>query len=77
MTPEISNLDFPVATTIRQALHQHNDVAQALLREQMSEDEFVSHRVDIYLQTLEIAMHAGLEEAGAKEIALLESLTGL
>lgn len=43
----------------------------------MTEDEFVSHRVDVYLQSLETAMHNCYDEAGAKEIALKECLAGI
>jgi hypothetical protein len=78
---EISNLDLPISKVIREALHdlqsqKQNELIKELLGE-MTEDEFVSHRVDIYLTEIEAAMHNGFDELGAKEIALKECLAGL
>lgn len=77
ITPQISNLDFPVAALIRKCLHQLQAAQQAALLEKMSEDEFIMHRVDIYLESLECAQHAGLDESGATEVALQDCLNGL
>lgn len=74
---EISNLDFPISRVIREAL---NDLAEQKQRDilgEMTEDEFISHRVDIYLQEIETAMHNGFDELGSKEIALRECLAGI
>jgi hypothetical protein len=78
---EISNLDLPISKVIREALHdlqsqKQNEFLKELLGE-MTDDEFVSHRVDIYLTEIEAAMHNGFDELGAKEIALKECLAGL
>jgi hypothetical protein len=73
----ISNLDFPVSHTIRVALHDLSVEQRKTTLGRMAEDEFVSHRVDIYLEALETAMHNGYDEAGAKEIALKECLAGI
>ncbi len=74
---EISNLDFPVGHTIRAALHDLPEEQQKTILGRITEDELVSHRVDVYLQSLETAMHNGYDEAGAKEIALKECLAGI
>ena len=74
---EISNLDFPVSRVIRAALHDLTEEHQKSLLGNMTEDEFISHRVDVYLEALETAMHNGYDEAGAKEIALKECLAGI
>jgi hypothetical protein len=74
---EISNLDLPISKVIREALHDLQSQKQNELLGEMTEDEFVSHRVDIYLTEIEAAMHNGFDEMGAKEIALKECLAGL
>jgi hypothetical protein len=74
---EISNLDLPISNVIREALNGLSKQRQAEILGAMSEDEFVSHRVDIYLQEIEMAMHNGFDELGSKEIALRECLAGI
>ncbi|MBX2956169.1 MAG: hypothetical protein KF846_08430 [Cyclobacteriaceae bacterium] len=74
---EISNLDLPVSRVIRVALHDLSEEYRKSILDKMTENEFVSHRVDIYLEALETAMHNGYDEAGAKEIALKECLAGV
>ncbi len=74
---DISNLNFPVAHVIRQALSDLTNEKRAEILKSITDDELISHRVDIYLQSLEAAMHAGYDESGAKEIALKECLHGL
>jgi hypothetical protein len=74
---EISNLDLPISKVIREALHDLPESKQNELLGEMTEDEFVSHRVDIYLTEIEAAMHNGFDELGAKEIALKECLARL
>lgn len=74
---EISNLDFPVSHAIRAALYDLVQEQQKTILGRMTEDEFISHRVDVYIEALETAMHSGYDEAGAKEIALKECLAGI
>jgi hypothetical protein len=74
---DISNLDLPIAHVIRQALSDLPSISRAALLKSTTVDEFISHRVDIYLQSLEDAMHAGFDEVGAKEIALKDCLHDL
>ncbi len=74
---DISNLDFPIAHVVRQALADLPDKRRAELLKSTPVDEIISHRVDIYLQSLEVAMHAGYDESGAKEIALNDCLHDL
>lgn len=74
---DISNLYFPIANAIKEALSGLSPEKKKELLSSITEDEFISHRVDIYLQELETAMHAGYDESGAKEIALNDCLHGL
>jgi hypothetical protein len=74
---EISNLDLPISKVIREAMHDLPAQKQNELFGEITEDEFVSHRVEIYLTEIEAAMHNGFDEMGAKEIALRECLAGL
>ncbi len=74
---DISNLDFPIAHVLRQALSDLPGEKRDEFLKSTTVDEFISHRVDIYLQSLEAAMHAGYDESGAKEIALNDCLHGL
>jgi hypothetical protein len=74
---EISNLDLPISKVIREALHDLQSQKQKELLGEMTVDEFVSHRVDIYLTEIEAAMHNGFDELGAKEIALKHCMARL
>lgn len=74
---DISNLDFPVAGIVREALSTRSSETKQKLLDPQTEDEFISSRVDVYLHELEAAMHAGYDELGAKEIALKECLHGI
>ncbi len=74
---DISNLYFPIAQVVRQALTDLPETNQVELLKTTTADEFISDRVDVYLQSLEDAMHAGYDESGAKEIALNDCLHGL
>jgi hypothetical protein len=76
-TDEIPNLDLPIANVILEAIVDLTGHQQKELLGSMTIAEFVSHRVDIYLKELEVAMHNGFDELGAKEIALKESLAGI
>jgi len=70
---DISNGDVPQAQTIRQALDDLPDDKRSALLERLTVQEFISLRVDTYLQQLEQAMHAGYDELGAKEMAMNEA----
>jgi elongation factor P--beta-lysine ligase len=74
---EISNLDFPISQMIREALNDLPKQKRHEILGEMSEDEFISNRVDIYLTAIELAMHNGFDELEAKEIALMECLAGI
>lgn len=74
---EISNLDFPVSRVIRAAMKDLSEEHRKSILGKMTEDEFISHRVDVYLEALETEMHNGYDETGAKEIALKECLAGI
>lgn len=74
---EISNLDLPISRVIREALHELDNQKRQDIVGLMTEDEFVSHRVDIYLNEIEVAMHQGIDELGSKEIAFKECLAGI
>jgi hypothetical protein len=74
---DISNLDFPVSHVIREALRDLPEERRQEVLGPMNEDDFIIHRVDIYLKDLETAMHTGYDELGANEIALKECLAGL
>lgn len=71
---DISNLDFPIAQVIREALSELPADKKKEILGSLTENEFISQCVDVYLQELETAMHAGYDEIGAKEIALRECL---
>ncbi len=75
---DFSNLDMPVAVIIRDALSSLAQQAKTCILESMSEDEFIEHRVDIYLQQVESAFITGNSTpSGAEEYALDECLAGL
>lgn len=74
---EISNLDLPISRVIQEALNDLPKQKQKEILGAMSEVEFISLHVDIYLKEIEIAMHSGFDELGAKEIALRECLAGI
>lgn len=76
-TIDIHNIDLPLAAIIREALHDLTAQQKATLLAGEYENDFVSHRVDLYLQAWEDAIQAGYDELGAKEIALAECLTGI
>ena len=75
---DIPNSDTPVAETIRYALAKLPHKQKQDLLGQMSEKEFVDHRVDIYLTEIERSLISGnYAPAGAEEIALHECMGGL
>lgn len=74
---DIFNLDFPIAHIIREALSDLPADKKKEILGSLTENEFISQGVDVYLQELETAMHGGYDELGAKEIALRECLHGM
>lgn len=74
---QIPNLALPIATAIRNEVRDLTSEQKVIVFEGLTEDEFIGHRVDIYLRELEIAMQNGYDELGAKEIALKECLAGI
>lgn len=74
---DISKLNLPLVQTIRAAWQKLPEDERNTLLNKLSEQEFISHRVNIYLEQLQQAMHAGLSEQAAKEIAITEAMRGL
>jgi len=74
---KISNLDLPIAEIIREALSDLSNRTRKDILRLMTEDEFISQRVDLYLAEFETAMHHGADELGCKEIAMKECLSGI
>lgn len=71
------NLEMPVATIIRDAYNALSEEEKIDILESMTEDEFIEHRVDIYLQQVEAVFITGnFTPAGAEEYALDECLAG-
>lgn len=74
---DIPNLHLPIAAVL---LSQLNDLSPNRKHEVLggkTEEDFVSDRVDIFLEELEFALLAGYNEPGAKEIALKACLEGI
>jgi hypothetical protein len=74
---DIPNLHLPIAAVI---LTQLNDLSPNRKHEVLNgqtEDDFVSDRVDIFLEGLDCALLAGYDELGAKELALKACLDGI
>lgn len=74
---DIPNLHLPIATII---LAQFNELSPNRKHEILNgqpEDDFISDRVDIFLEELDSALLAGYGEMGAKEIALKACLDGI
>ena len=69
---DISNLDLPIAQIIRQALADLSPEKRKAILSSMTEDEFVSHCVDIFLAELETAMHQGHEVYIRKRLLLYD-----
>lgn len=67
---EIDNLKLPIANRIRLALTDCSEDRKTELFENMSEEEFISHRVDVYLSVLIPAIQSNTYgPTGAEEIA--------
>lgn len=75
---DIPNADVPVASKIREALSTLSLERKAEVLEKMTEEEFIDHRVDVFMDELERALHSNnYTPAGAEEIALQECMAGL
>lgn len=75
---DIKNEELPIGKIIRQLLLSLPKADRVELQEKMTVDEFVSHRVDIYLKELELALLDGiLSPAGAEEVAREACMSGL
>ena len=75
---DIKNEELPVAKIIRDSLLSMPEAERYEILEKMTVSEFVSHRVDIFLKELEVALLSGnLSPAGAEEIAFEACLSGL
>jgi hypothetical protein len=75
---DIKNKELPVAKIIRDSLLSMPEAEQYELLEKMTVGEFVSHRVDIFLKELEVALLNGdVSPAGAEEIAFAACMSGL
>lgn len=74
---DIPNKDLPIAQVIRESLTDCHISVRTEVLAGMSEEEFIDHRVDIFLQSLETALHAGFHPSGAEEIAFQECMVGL
>ncbi len=72
---DIPNACLPVAVKIREALEKCTPEYKRELLEGMTETEFVDHRVDIFLDELERAIHSSnYTPAGAEEISMREAI---
>jgi len=75
--PEIANLDLPIASIIKAAVDSISQEAKLDLLSGIAEPDFISLRVDVYLDEIEHALYAGYDELGAKEVALTACLNGI
>lgn len=67
---DISNLHLPIAAIILTQLNELSPNRKHEVLDGETEENFVSDRVDIFLEELDSALLAGYDEMGAKEIAL-------
>lgn len=74
---DILNKDLPVAKVIKQALADCSASQRVDVLGNMTEEEFIDHRVNIFLEALETALHERFHPAGAEEIAYQECMSGL
>lgn len=75
---DIRNEDLPVARIIKESLLSLPKAERSELLEKMKVDEFVSHRVDVFLKELEVALLSGeVSPAGAEELAFEACMNGL
>lgn len=74
---DIPNLHLPIAAVILTQLNDLPPNRKYEVLEGQTEEDFVSDRVDIFLEELDSALLAGNDELGAKEIALKACLDGI
>ncbi|HNP94100.1 MAG TPA: hypothetical protein PKJ63_00680 [Cyclobacteriaceae bacterium] len=74
---DIPNLHLPIAAIILAQLNGLSPNRKHEVLNGHSEDDFVSDRVDIFLEELDSALLAGYDELGAKELALKACLDGI
>jgi len=75
---DFPNLEMPIAYRIREALAALSVEQKSELLEKMTENEFIEHRVDIFLEQVEAAFITGkFTPGGAEEYALHECMAGL
>ncbi|MBS1554144.1 MAG: hypothetical protein JSU09_04395 [Bacteroidetes bacterium] len=74
---DIPNLDLPIATVILAQLNELTPNRKHEVLDGQTEDDFVSDRVDIFLEELDCALLVGCDELAAKEIALKACLAGI
>ncbi len=74
---DIPNLHLPIAAVILTQLNELSPNRKHEVLKGQLEDDFISDRVDIFLEELDSALLAGYQEMGAKEIALKACLDGI
>ncbi len=74
---DIPNLHLPIAAIILTQLNELSPNRKHEVLDGETEENFVSDRVDIFLEELDNALLAGYDEMGAKEIALKACLDGI
>lgn len=74
---DIPNLHLPIATVILTQLNELTPNRKHEVLDGETEDDFVSDRVDIFLEELDCALLVGCDELAAKEIALQACLAGI
>ncbi|NOS93043.1 MAG: hypothetical protein HOP30_14060 [Cyclobacteriaceae bacterium] len=74
---DIPNLHLPIAAVILTQLNDLSPNRKHEVLEGQTEEDFVSDRVDIFLEELDSALLASYGEMGAKEIALKACLDGI
>lgn len=73
----IQNLDTDIAVIIREALNSLNETEQKTVVGDLTEDEFVSSRVDVYFRQHATCTMTGYTELGAHEESIKEALAGI
>jgi hypothetical protein len=74
---EYGNLDTNIAGIIRDYFSRISPEKKEEFLEELTEDEFISHRVDVYLRQHAIAAMTGSSELAAHELSIKEALDGL
>lgn len=75
---DIPNKSLPAAKRIREGLKKLSAKEKKEILEEMTEEEFIDYRVDVFLDQLEMALLSkAYSPAGAEEIAYHECMAGL